>query len=68
MTTTEALYKLTAFKSSIVYSTNLFYSQVDETKTLTQRLEYWEELFSSKPYKRIGSIIRYNVNRDFNCL
>ena len=43
-------------------------SKVDETKTLIDMFNSWMNLFESYPDMRIGSIIRYNVNRDFGCL
>ena len=43
-------------------------SRVDETKTQSQMLREWLNLFENNPDMTIGSIMRYNVNRDFNCL
>jgi len=43
-------------------------SKVDETKTLTEMFNSWLNLLESYPDMRIGSMIRYNINRDFNCL
>ena len=43
-------------------------SSVDETKTLNQMLMSWSQLFQTYPDMQIKSIMRYNVNRDFNCL
>lgn len=43
-------------------------SKVDETKTLEQMKYYWITELSKCPNVRIGSIIRYNVNKDFGCL
>lgn len=43
-------------------------SKVDETKTLIEMFNTWINLFENNPDMTIGSIMRYNVNRDFNCL
>ena len=43
-------------------------SKVDETKTLNQMLLSWLNLFEAYPDMRIGSILKYNINRDFDCL
>ena len=43
-------------------------SKVDETKTLNQMLMSWLQLFEAYPDMKIKSIMRYNVNRDFDCL
>ena len=43
-------------------------SRVDETKTLNQMLVSWLRLFEAYPDMRIGSILKYNINRDFDCL
>lgn len=41
-------------------------SKVDETKTVTEMLRFWLHLFESNPDMRVGSIIQYNVKRDFH--
>ena len=43
-------------------------SSVDETKTLNQMLMSWLQLFEAYPDMQIKSIMKYNVNRDFQCL
>lgn len=43
-------------------------SKVDETKTLNQMLQSWLNLFESYPEMNVTAIMKYNVNRDFNCL
>lgn len=43
-------------------------SSVDETKTLNQMLMSWLQLFEAYPDMPIKSIMRYNVNKDFDCL
>jgi len=43
-------------------------SKVDETKSLIEMFNAWMNLFESYPDMPIKSIMRYNVNRDFDCL
>lgn len=43
-------------------------SKVDETKSLIEMFNAWMNLFEAYPDMPIKSIMRYNVNRDFNCL
>lgn len=43
-------------------------SKIDETKTLWDVFNAWLNLFENNPDMTIGSIMKYNVNRDFNCL
>jgi hypothetical protein len=43
-------------------------SKVDETKTLEQMKHYWVAELSKYPNVKVGSMIRYNINRDFDCL
>jgi len=43
-------------------------SKVDETKTLNQMLMSWLQLFEAYPDMPIKSIMKYNINRDFDCL
>ena len=43
-------------------------SKIDETKCLPEMLQSWINLFRSYPDMRIGSITKYNINRDFDCL
>lgn len=43
-------------------------SKVDETKTLIEMFNAWMNLFENNPDMIVKSIMRYNVNRDFNCL
>mgnify|MGYP003403064352 FL=1 len=62
MTTTDVIQVLEALP--VIWKS----SKVDETKTLEQMKYYWITELSKYPNVRIGSIIRYNVNRDFNCL
>lgn len=43
-------------------------SKVDETKSLIEMFNAWLNLFEAYPNMTIKSIMKYNVNRDFNCL
>lgn len=66
MKASEALQKLTRLQ--IDSEGQYLRSKVDETKTLSQMLEAWLNLFETFPHMRVGSIILYNVNKDFDCL
>lgn len=66
MKASEALQKLPRIQvDSTLLNTR---SRVDETKTLNQMLMVWLQLFEAYPDMQIKSIMRYNVNRDFQCL
>ena len=66
MKASEALQKLPRIQvDSTLLNTR---SRVDETKTLNQMLMSWSQLFQTYPDMQIKSIMRYNVNRDFQCL
>ena len=66
MKASEALQKLPRIQiDSTLLNTR---SRVDETKTLNQMLMSWLQLFEAYPDMQIKSIMRYNVNRDFQCL
>ena len=65
----EALTKLNRVSSVLKSLTVLERkSKVDETKTLGQMLQSWLNLFESYPEMNITAIIKYNVNKDFDCL
>lgn len=66
MKASEALQKLP--KLSLDSEGQYMRSRVDETKTLNQMLVSWLRLFEAYPDMRIGSILKYNINRDFDCL
>lgn len=66
MKASEALQKLP--KLQIDSEGQYLRSKVDETKTLNQMLMSWLQLFEAYPNMTIKSIMKYNVNRDFNCL
>lgn len=68
MKASEAITRLREYDMYDTYSNSLTTSKVDETKTKHQMLQSWINLFESYPNMRIGSIIRYNVNKDFGCL
>ncbi len=68
MKASEAIARLREYGMYETYSNSLTTSRVDETKTKHQMLQSWINLFESYPDMRIGSIIRYNVNKDFGCL
>ena len=40
-------------------------STVDETKSLFHMLEYWKQELGSHPNANVGSIIKYNITKDF---
>jgi CRISPR/Cas system-associated endonuclease Cas3-HD len=65
----EALTKLnrvnSVFKSLTVLERK---SKVDETKTLGQMLQSWLNLFENYPEMNVTAIMKYNVNKDFDCL
>ena len=66
MKASEALQKLPRLQiDSTLMNTR---SRVDETKTLNQMLMSWSQLFEAYPEMKLGSIMKYNVNRDFQCL
>ena len=66
MKASEALQKLPRIQiDSTLLNTR---SRVDETKTLNQMLMSWLQLFEAYPDMQIKSIMKYNVNRDFQCL
>lgn len=66
MKASEALQKLPRIQTdSTLLNTR---SRVDETKTLNQMLMSWSQLFQTYPDMQIKSIMKYNVNRDFQCL
>lgn len=41
------------------------YSKVDETRTTTEMLAYWVTLLDVKSDKNVGSILLYNIEKDF---
>lgn len=43
-------------------------SKVDETKTLIEMFNSWMNLFETYPDMPVKSIMKYNINRDFDCL
>lgn len=43
-------------------------SKVDETKSLIEMFNAWLNLFEAYPNMTIKSIMKYNVNKDFDCL
>lgn len=43
-------------------------SKVDETKTLFEMLVYWNDLLKNNPDARVGSILKYNIERDFGSI
>ena len=65
MKASEALEKLIPLAS---YDWRPVKSKVDETKVISEMLQSWINLFEAYPDMPIKSIMRYNVNRDFNCL
>lgn len=65
MKASEALEKLIPLT---VYDWRPVKSKVDETKVIAEMLQSWINLFRSYPDMRIGSILKYNINRDFDCL
>jgi len=65
MKANDAYVKLASIRSQVI---GFERSRVDETKTLSQMFTSWMNLFETYPDMRIGSIIRYNINRDFDCL
>lgn len=68
MKASEAIARLREYDMYDTHSNSLTTSKVDETKTKYQMLQSWINLFEAYPDMRIGSIIKYNVNRDFDCL
>lgn len=66
MKASEAYSKLRSVRLMDWHSASVLRSSVDETKTLTEMLSFWLHLFESNPDMRIGSIIQYNVKRDFH--
>lgn len=66
MKASEALQKLP--KLQIDSEGQYLRSRVDETKTLNQMLMSWLQLFEAYPNMTIKSIMKYNVNKDFDCL
>lgn len=65
MKASEALEKLIPLAA---YDWRPVRSKVDETKFIAEMLRSWINLFEAYPDMRIGSIIKYNINRDFQCL
>lgn len=43
-------------------------STVNETLTKYQMWCFWTNYFRANPDLRIGSMTKYNINRDFQCL
>lgn len=68
MKASEAYQKLKTVQFTCDYEAHWLRSRVDETKTRTQMLVSWLRLFEAYPDMRIGSILKYNINRDFDCL
>jgi hypothetical protein len=68
MKASEAVIRLKQYDMYDTYSNSLTTSRVDETKTKYQMLISWVRLFEAYPDMRIGSILKYNINRDFDCL
>jgi hypothetical protein len=68
MKASEVIARLREYNMHDTYSNSLTTSRVDETKTKYQMLVSWLRLFEAYPDMRVGSIILYNINRDFNCL
>jgi len=68
MKASEAIARLREYDMYDTYSNSLTASKVDETKTKYQMLQSWLQLFEAYPDMQIKSIMRYNVNRDFQCL
>ena len=68
MKASEVIARLKQYDMYDTYSNSLSTSRVDETKTKYQMLVSWINLFEAYPDMRIGSIIKYNINRDFDCL
>jgi hypothetical protein len=65
----EALTKLNRVNSVLKSLTVLERkSKVDETKTLGQMLQSWLNLFENYPEMNVTAIMKYNVNKDFDCL
>ncbi len=67
MKASEAYSKLKSVRLMDYNTASVLRSSVDETKTLVQMFESWLNLFEAYPDMRIGSMIKYNVNKDFNC-
>ena len=65
MKASEALEKLIPLTA---YNWRPVKSKVDETKVISEMLQSWINLFEAYPDMPIKSIMRYNVNRDFQCL
>ncbi len=68
MKASEAIVKLRNYDMYDTYSNSLTSSKVDETKTKYQMLMSWIQLFEAYPDMKIKSIMKYNVNKDFDCL
>ena len=65
MKASEALQKLIPLTA---YDWRPVRSKVDETKVISEMLQSWINLFEAYPDMTIKSIMRYNVNKDFDCL
>lgn len=65
MKASDAYIKLSSIRTHVI---GFERSKVDETKTLSQMFTSWMNLFEAYPDMRIGSILKYNINRDFDCL
>jgi len=65
MKASEAYVKLASIRSQVI---GFERSRVDETKTLSQMFTSWLQLFEVYPEMEVRAIMRYNVNKDFNCL
>jgi hypothetical protein len=65
MKASEALQKLIPLTA---YDWRPVRSKVDETKVISEMLQSWINLFEAYPNMTIKSIMKYNVNKDFNCL
>lgn len=65
MKASEALQKLIPLTA---YDWRPVRSKVDETKVISEMLQSWINLFEAYPNMTIKSIMKYNVNKDFDCL
>lgn len=65
MKASEALQKLIPLTA---YDWRPVRSKVDETKVISEMLQSWISLFEAYPNMTIKSIMKYNVNKDFDCL
>ncbi len=62
MKASEAFVKLASIRSQVI---GFERSKVDETKTLSQMFTAWLNLLDLYPDMRIGSMIKYNIEKDF---